>query len=317
MQGLFPPSSRVTLFRLLFPAASLIILPTWNTALQSRRLNPLSWRWLYLAFKCICGLCHSWVPLGRNIKWLFSRFGTFSYQRSRRPDTNMRHQKNTHENRYGEEDGWSWCTERTGGVFHFNQNFMFLLLDGARHDPTITYLLGFSSCFSRLFILLLKSREFCPNWHTYCPRNLISVSPSMSTLTWASVSPTLPRGPADTGTLLRSSLCGVFADTTFPSSYTPSPMEPSWERIPSLPRIVLFANPSISQTDTASLVAVTKSCPCILLRTHCHSGGCLTLVACQVSLSPHPHPPSCLLPHLWTVELEKRNWIWALGCCFS
>lgn len=40
MQGLFPPSSRVTLFRLLFPAASLIILPTWNGALQKRRLKP-------------------------------------------------------------------------------------------------------------------------------------------------------------------------------------------------------------------------------------------------------------------------------------
>lgn len=113
---------------------------------------------------------------------------------------------------------------------------------------------------------------------------------SMSTLTWASLSPTLPRAPADTGTLLRSPLCGVFADTTFPSSYTLSPMEPSCGRIPSLPRIVLFANTSISQTDTAPLVAVIKSCRCILLRTHCHSGGCLTLVACQVSLSP-PHPP--------------------------
>lgn len=50
MQGLFPPSSRVTLFRLLFPAASLIILPTWNGALQKRRLTLLSWRQAYLAF---------------------------------------------------------------------------------------------------------------------------------------------------------------------------------------------------------------------------------------------------------------------------
>lgn len=50
MQGLFPPSSRVTLFRLLFPAASLIILPTWNGALQKKRLALLSWRQAQLAF---------------------------------------------------------------------------------------------------------------------------------------------------------------------------------------------------------------------------------------------------------------------------
>ena len=97
-------------------------------------------------------------------------------------------------------------------------------------------------------------------------------------------------------------------------------IEPSWGLFQSLPWIALFVNTSISQREITPVVSVIKSYHCILLSILCHSAGLFNYGWLPgLSLPPPPSsiPTSSLPPHLWTMELEKRNWICALCCCFS
>lgn len=53
-------------------------------------------------------------------------------------------------------------------IFHFNQNFVILLISLTNHDPTIIYLFW-------LFILLLKSRKLYPDKVAYLPASNLSL----------------------------------------------------------------------------------------------------------------------------------------------
>lgn len=141
MHGLFPPSSRVTLFRLLFPAASLINLPTWNQMSQKRRFSLFSWRQVHM-FNIMTFVPSPKFHLEDTVIDIIQDLAPSDLRGSPISSANMRSIRKCsgQESRHFKWDSWPLCGGRQGLVLIFIRTSS-LYWSGTRTRSHLTWFL--------------------------------------------------------------------------------------------------------------------------------------------------------------------------------